>query len=159
MIRAFETRDRYKVAALIGRAYDRSYEAWLVQALREAGDIQAEFVWDDGRAVQGHICTARHLHPVGWQILSTVAVDPGNRGQGIGSDLVRAALEAARQAEAKAVTVLGNARYYQRFGFTRTAAEALETPFSRENTLMYPIRIENAGVMAELVYPPAYSRL
>ena len=64
-----------------------------------------------------------------------------------------------RLKDAGAVTVLGNARYYQRFGFTRSSAEALETPFSRENTLLYPIRSENAGIMAELVYPAAYSRL
>ena len=95
----------------------------------------------------------------GWCTISTVAVEPSAQGRGIGSDLVRGCLEAARQADAGAVTVLGNVRYYQRFGFTRTAAEFLETPFSKENTLMYPIRIENAGIMAELVYPPAYSRL
>lgn len=159
MIRVYEPRDRFNVASLIGRAYERSYEPWLVQSLREAQDLQSERVWDEDGIILGHASMARHVHPEGWCTISTVAVDQSARGRGIGSDLVRAMLEDARLADAGAVTVLGNAQYYQRFGFTRTAAEALETPFSRENTLMYPIRIENAGLMAELVFPPAYSRL
>lgn len=159
MIRTYQPADRYQVATLIGNCYERSYEACLLEALRENGDVAAEFVWDSGDGPDGHICMARHLHPDSWYILATVAVRPEKRGAGIGSDLVRAAVEAARQQDASAVTVLGHARYYQRFGFTRTAAERLETPFSLENTLMYPIRIETAGIEAELVYPPAYSRL
>ncbi len=159
MIRVYEPSDSCKVTSLIGRAYERCYEPWLVQSLRESTDLQADLVWEEDGAILGHACMARHLHPKGWHTISSVAVDLSARGRGIGSDLVRACLEIARQADAGAVTVLGNARYYQRFGFTRSAAEALETPFSKENTLMYPIRIENAGIMAELVYPPAYSRL
>ncbi|MBA85674.1 GNAT family N-acetyltransferase [Thalassobius sp. S69A] len=159
MIRALLPSDYFQVAALMGRSYKRSYEAWLVQALREAGDIAAELVWEDGGKVHGHVSLTRHRHPPAWFILSSIAVSPERRGQGIGSDLVRAILDEARKVDAGAVTVLGNARYYQRFGFTRSSAEALETPFSRENTLLYPIRSENAGIMAELVYPAAYSRL
>lgn len=159
MIRDYEPRDSFKVMSLIRRAYERSYEPWLVQSLREADDLQADLVWEENGEILGHACLANHLHPKGWQTISSVAVDQAARGRGIGSDLVRACLESARQIQAGAVTVLGNARYYQRFGFTRTAAEALETPFSKKDTLMYPIRIENAGIMVELVYPPAYSRL
>jgi putative acetyltransferase len=159
MIGVIEPSDNVAVASLIGRAYGRSYEPWLVQSLRDAENLLAEFVWREDANILGHASMARHLHPKGWCMISTVAVDENARGQGIGSNLVRACLEAARQSDAGAVTVLGNARYYQRFGFTRTAAEQLETPFSKENTLMYSIRIENAGIMAELVYPPAYSRL
>ncbi|WP_319825603.1 N-acetyltransferase [Thalassovita sp.] len=159
MIRVFDPYDSALVAQLTDRAYGRSYEAWLVQALRDAGDLVAEYVWDAGSGILGHVCMARHIHPQDWLVLSTLSVEPAARGQGIGHTLVRTVLDVARAEGAGAVTVLGDARYYQRFGFTRTAAEALETPFSRDNTLMYPIRIENAGLMAELVYPPAYSRL
>lgn len=159
MIRPYLPFDRIHVATLLGLAYGRTFEPWLVQTLRDAGDIQSEFVFEEGGQAIGHISLVRHLHPKGWVMISTVAVTPEAQGRGIGSDLVRAALEVARQADAPAVTVLGNARYYQRFGFTRTAAEALETPFAQETTLMYPIRIETAGIMAELVYPGAYSRL
>lgn len=159
MIRAFDPTDHPMVSALITGAYGRDYESGLITSLRNAGDLAAEFVWSEQGQILGHVSLGRHLHPEGWYMISTVAVQPVARGCGIGSDLVRAALDAARQADAGAVTVLGHARYYQRFGFTRTAAEALETPFSRDNTLMYPIRIENAGLMAELVYPTAYSCL
>lgn len=158
MIRGFEPTDADQAASLLARAYERDDELNLVQSLRERRELQTELVWDQDGVILGHATMARHLHPIGWQTISTVAVDASVRGQGIGSDLVRACLEAARQADAGAVTVLGNVRYYQRFGFTRSAAEALETPFSRDETLMYPIRIENAGIMAELVYPAPYSR-
>jgi putative acetyltransferase len=159
MIRVYEPRDNHKVTALIEEAYERSDEADLVHSLRKANDLQCDLVWDEDGEILGHACMARHLHPEGWQTITSVAVDSAARSCGIGSELVRACLEAARQTDASAVTVLGNARYYLRFGFTRTAAEALETPYSKKDTLMYPIRIENAGIMAELVYPPAYSRL
>ena len=157
MIRVFDVSDRFNVATLLGRAYGRSYEPTLVQALREAGDVQAEFVWDENGQVLGHTCLGRHQHPQDWCIVNTVAVAPEYRGRGIGSDLVCAALEAARQADAGAVTVLGHAKYYQRFGFTRTAAEGLEASLAGDNTLMYPIRIENAGIETRLEYPAAYS--
>lgn len=159
MIRALLPSDYFQVAALMGRSYKRSYEAWLVQALREAGDIAAELVWEDGGEVLGHVSLTRHRHPPTWFILSSIAVSPERHGQGIGSDLVRAILDQARSVNAGAVTVLGNAGYYQRFGFARSSGEALETPFSTENTLLYPIRPETAGGMTELIYPPAYSRL
>jgi putative acetyltransferase len=159
MIRVYEPKDSPQVTALLSRAYGRPNEASLVQDLRARGDLQAELVWTENGQILGHAAMARHLHPKGWHTISTVAVDAPARGRGIGSDLVRACLEDARQADAGAVTVLGNARYYQRFGFTRTAAEALETPFAKDETLMYPIRIENAGIMAELVFAPAYECL
>jgi len=159
MIRGFELSDRFDVAELIGRAYGRSYEPMLVQALREAGEVLAEFVWCENDQVLGHVCLGRHQHPKDWCMLNSVAVRPAFQGRGIGSDLVRAALEAARQADAGAVTVLGHAKYYQRFGFTRTAAEGLVTSFAQENTLMYPIRVENAGIETRLEYSAAYSRM
>lgn len=159
MIREPEPCDAPVVASLLERAYGQPEEAKLVETLRQANDLLTELVWEQDGAILGHVSVARHLHPEDWCIISTTAVDDTVRGRGIGTDLVRAALETARKQNAGAVTVLGNARYYQRFGFTKSAASALETPFPKDITLMYPIRIENAEIMAELVYPSAYARL
>ncbi|SEP81639.1 GNAT family N-acetyltransferase [Thalassovita taeanensis] len=159
MIRVLYDPDRIAVARLTGRAYGRSYEPWLVQALREANDIAVELVLEHDGAVVGHICFAVHPMPQGWWSLCTVAVDPEMQGHGFGSDLVRSGLEAARQADVLAITVLGHAQYYRRFGFTRAAASNLTTPFSDENTLVYPIRPDNAGLSGALLYPEAFSRL
>ncbi|WP_323780308.1 N-acetyltransferase [Thalassovita sp.] len=159
MIRYFEWNDRDQVSTLIGRAYGRSYEPWLVQALRENGDVAAEFVMEEDGAVIGCICFAAHPEPVGWWSLCTIAVAVALQDNGRGSALVRHGLDVARRQGVPAITVLGPLGYYRRFGFTRAAARNLSTPFSEENTLLYPIRPEMAERAGDLRYPQAFSRL
>ncbi|QIZ81515.1 GNAT family N-acetyltransferase [Thalassovita gelatinovora] len=159
MIRNFECSDRDQVATLIGRAYGRSYEPWLIRALRENGDVAAEFVLEQDGAVVGCICFAAHPAPVGWWSLCAVAVPAALQGNGRGSALVRYGLEFARSRGVPAITVLGPSGFYCRFGFTRAAARNLTTPFSDENTLLYPIQPDTAETIGELRYPPAFSRL
>ncbi|MFY0680865.1 MAG: N-acetyltransferase [Thalassovita sp.] len=159
MVRNFVEADDTSVAALVERAYGRSYEAWLIRALRKNNDIAIEYVLEKEDHIIGHISFAAHKSPYGWWSLCTVAVAEEERNQGFGSQLVRQGLEFARQSEACAITVLGSAAFYQRFGFTRNAARNLDTPFSLENTLLNPIKPHVAGRKAVLEYPRAFSRL
>lgn len=159
MVRNFIERDSPLIEALVETSYGRPYEAWLIQNLRSNQDLIAEFVYAQADQILGHICFARHRAPQDWWSLCTVAVAPDARKQGYGSVLVRHGLEQARHLGVDAISVLGNAGFYQRFGFTRCAARNLDTPFSLENTLLYPIRPELAGHKAELKYPNAFSRL
>jgi putative acetyltransferase len=52
-------------------------------------------------------------------------VSPAWQGRGIGSALVRAGLDASRGAGQCVVVVLGDPRYYGRFGFEPAAARGL----------------------------------
>lgn len=60
--------------------------------------------------------------------LAPLAVVPARRGAGIGSALVRAGLEACRAAQAPFAVVLGDPRYYVRFGFVAAARFGLRYP-------------------------------
>ncbi|MGR3323547.1 MAG: GNAT family N-acetyltransferase [Pseudooceanicola sp.] len=150
--------DRAAIAALLEGAFPTDAEARLVEGLRDAGDMVVELVAVEDGAICGYVGFSRHHVPKGWICLAPLAVEKRFRRQGIGGDLVRYGLDHVRRQKAAAVTVLGDARYYQRFGFTRKAAENLTSPFPEEHTLVYPIAPGSAGTAAHLVYADAFMR-
>lgn len=54
----------------------------------------------------------------GAALLGPVAVDPGHRGLGLGTKLMKEALAAARAGGTSLVVLVGDVPYYGRFGFT-----------------------------------------
>ncbi|GAA6149815.1 putative acetyltransferase [Pseudooceanicola nitratireducens] len=156
IIRPFRPGDATGVSILLDTAFEGQAELRLVQALREADQIAVELVAELEGHVVGHICFARLVAPEGWLSLSPLVVSPSQQDRGIGSDLVRAGLDAARQAGAKAITVLGAPDYYTRFGFTLKAAENLHTPYDRDYFLVYPIAAGTSGHLGKVIYPSAF---
>jgi predicted N-acetyltransferase YhbS len=73
-------------------------------------------------------------HPVDALLLGPLAVSAAHEGQGIGSKLMRAVISAAKQRGHGAILLVGDAAYYQRFGFeTEKAAHlVMPGPFERE---------------------------
>jgi putative acetyltransferase len=57
--------------------------------------------------------------------LGPMAVMPGRQRQGVGSRLIRAGLDACRQAGFDVVVVIGHPTYYPRFGFVPAARRGL----------------------------------
>lgn len=150
--------DREAIAALLSAAFPTSEEALLVGRLRDAGDMVVELVAVIDGTIQGYVGFARHYAPKGWVSLSPLAVARKYRRRGVGGELVRYGLDFVRRQKAEAITVLGDSRYYRRFGFTHKAAENLTSPFPEEHTLLYPIAPGSAGTRAELVYADAFMR-
>jgi predicted N-acetyltransferase YhbS len=70
-------------------------------------------------------------------LLGPLAVAPDFRQCGIASDLMRHALEQARERGHRAVLLVGDAPYYSRFGFTaeKTGALRLPGPYARDRLL------------------------
>lgn len=70
-------------------------------------------------------------------LLGPLAVHPWFRAHGLGGRLMQAALGAAEAAGHEAVILVGDAPYYQRFGFSAARTGALEMPgvFARERLL------------------------
>ncbi len=95
-------------------------EHQIVERLRDAGDLTLSLVAEfDGLPV-GHIA----LSPAvvgedldGWFLLGPVGVVPSRQGRGIGSALVRAALDCMREQGAAGVVLVGESGFYRRFGF------------------------------------------
>jgi predicted N-acetyltransferase YhbS len=75
-------------------------------------------------------------------MLGPLAVDPSCRKLGIGAALMKHALAAAAARGHGAVILLGDAAYYERFGFTtaKTAKLSLPGPFERERLLGRELR-------------------
>jgi predicted N-acetyltransferase YhbS len=70
-------------------------------------------------------------------LLGPLAVDEGERCRGIGSALTRRAIAAARRRKHRAMLLVGDADYYQRFGFSaaKTGALWLPGPYERHRLL------------------------
>lgn len=70
-------------------------------------------------------------------LLGPLAVHPSYQKRGIGSALMRIALERARALGHGAVVLVGDAAYYKRFGFSKKPAEELRMPgpFERDRLL------------------------
>lgn len=150
--------DREAISDLLVGAFPTPAESVLVRDLRNSGDMMVELVAVEKPGIVGYIGFARHYRPQGWFCLSPLAVDKAHRRKGIGSELVRYGLDYARQAKASAITVLGDTKFYRRFGFTHKAAENLTSHFPEEHTMLYPIAAGTAGTKAHLVYPDAFLR-
>jgi predicted N-acetyltransferase YhbS len=75
-------------------------------------------------------------------LLGPLAVDPTVRSRGIGAALMRHAIEQARQLGHTAIILLGDAPYYERFGFSAAKAAELNLPgpFERARLLGLELR-------------------
>ena len=109
-------------------------EADLVGALRaDEGRLpELSLVALDGDAVIGHVvCSRAHVGGAPVLGLGPLSVHPEHQRRGVGSALVHAVLGGADALGEPLVVLLGDPRYYSRFGF-RPAAELGITPPVRE---------------------------
>jgi len=111
-------------------AFSRLDEAAIVGRVRdEPGSFALVAIEDD--EVVGHVQMSRAW--IGSQpllALGPIAVLPDRQGRGIGSALVREALQEARRRDEVGVMLLGSPDYYPRFGFRPGATWGLRNPFT-----------------------------
>lgn len=107
-------------AAFRDHAHSRQTEAAIVAALRAGGALAVSLVAVEGEALLGHAA----FSPVtidaadcGWFGLGPVSVAPDRQRGGVGSALIRDGLARLQAAGASGCVVLGDPRYYGRFGF------------------------------------------
>jgi putative acetyltransferase len=123
-IRPFGSGDAEAVGQVhLNAFHGREDEAHLVEELHAADAAPVSLMAVDGSSggMLGHVlfspvtidCSGSSIRVVG---LAPVGVLPQHQGQGVGSRLIRAGLEACREAAYDAVVVLGEPGYYSRFG-------------------------------------------
>lgn len=122
------------VHALHCCAFGTPAEATLVDLLRaQAQPLVSLVAVDDTDGVAGHILLspmrAEHLAAL-LMGLAPLAVVPSRHGEGIGSALVCAGLQACRRLGAGAVAVLGDPAYYGRFGFVAASRYGLHSRYT-----------------------------
>jgi putative acetyltransferase len=122
--------------------------AALVESLRPR-HARSELVATDGDEVVGHVLlsrswldTRRALVEV--LVLSPLSVDPGHQRRGVGTDLLAAALAAARAQGAPAVFLEGDPAYYADRGFEPGAAHDLLRPSVRIPELAFQVALLEA---------------
>jgi putative acetyltransferase len=107
-------------AAFKNTQHSDGSEHHVVRALRADGQLAVSMVAARDREVIGHVAISPVVLSDGtasWYGLGPLSVLPEYQGQGIGSALVRAALDALRRQGAAGCVVLGEPGYYGRFGF------------------------------------------
>jgi len=104
------------------RSAPRSHgtEQQIIDALRQRGKLAISLVAEADGTIIGHVA----MSPVvlssgasGWFGLGPVSVLPQHQHRGVGSQLIREALRILRERGASGCVVLGDPRYYRRFGF------------------------------------------
>jgi putative acetyltransferase len=125
LIRRETPSDRRAIFALHNAAFATeggapTYEAILVDELRAAGDIVEglSLVADLDGLVVGHVLGSRaHIEELPTLGLGPLAVLPHHQQRGAGSALMHTVLGAADALGFPEAVLLGDPRYYQRFGF------------------------------------------
>ncbi|MBU4089002.1 MAG: N-acetyltransferase [Alphaproteobacteria bacterium] len=99
--------------------------------IREKGphDRHLSFICaDDGETIASVRMTPVLAGSVKGHLLGPLAVRPSHKNRGIGRELVRIAIEAARRAGSEAVILIGDPPYYMPLGFEKVAWKALDFP-------------------------------
>jgi putative acetyltransferase len=96
-------------------------EHLIVDRLREESALTLSLVAEEGDQVVGYIA----ISPVtiggkdnAWFGLGPVAVLPSSQNQGVGSLLIRTAIKEMEKRNASGIVVMGDPKYYTRFGFS-----------------------------------------
>lgn len=146
--------ERGLIRELLLRAFPAQDEADLVETLRREDRMALELITPRDGEVVAYVALCRMVAPDGWLCLAPLAVDPAMQGQGLGSHLVRRALD---WAAGRIVVVLGDPDYYGRFGFSGARAARLTSMYPITHTM---IAGGGAGVPeGALIYPAAFDAL
>ena len=130
IVRPERAEDRPASIEVERAAFGQPLEADIVVAVRdEPGSVA--LVATEGDEIVGHVqlSTAWVGHDE-VPALGPIGVAPAWQGHGIGTALVSAALEAARETGACAVILLGSPAYYGARGFEPAARFGLRNPFA-----------------------------
>ena len=140
-IRREAPEDAAAIRHVLEQAFPGPDEANLVEILREADKAPISLVATYDGQVVGHIMFSPvtispappSLNSIG---LAPVAVLPEFQNRGIGSNLIREGLEECRKAGYDIVVVLGEPRFYARFGFSRAGDFELGNEYGADEHFM-----------------------
>ena len=130
------------IRELTRQAFDRDFEADLVDALRAdplawlTPELSIVTTTPDGEIVGHALFTRVHIDETPALSLGPVSVVPIYQNQGVGSAAIRAGLEVATERGEQAVILLGHLEYYPRFGFGPAAKAGISTTFETGPHLM-----------------------
>lgn len=107
-------------AAFKDMPFSDQTEAKVVDALRAAGALTLSLVATEGGEILGHVAFSPvriNADAGDWYGLGPVSVWPDRQRRGIGQHLIREGLQRLQAMGAGGCVLLGDPRYYRRFGF------------------------------------------
>ena len=134
LIRDEQPADAIAIHDLLTAAFGRETEGRLVERLRGSGKEAVSLVAEDHGRVLGYvlfsgIAVERGERQLPVMALAPLAVLPAFQRLGLGSALVSEGLSRVRGADKTAVLVVGDPRYYGRFGFVPASRFGIRCPF------------------------------
>ena len=144
---------------VVSEAFGQPDEADLVDRLRTAGDGVISLVAEAEGAVVGHVLLSRMSAPFPALGLAPLSVAPPRQRGGIGSRLVRAALDRARQEGWKGVFVLGEPDYYRRFDFDPSLASGFACDYAGPHLMALALDGGLPVGEGRIAYAPAFAAL
>jgi putative acetyltransferase len=148
-----ETPNDYEaVREILKSSFETDAESRLVDALRTNGKAIFSLVAEQAQTVVGHIMfspvsTTPPSEPKGLG-LAPVAVAPTHRRQGIASMLIREGLRMCNEYHYDYVILLGDPKFYQRFGFQKASNFGLQNEYGVDDPFMV-IELKQ-GVLAKV---------
>lgn len=132
--------DAAAVRQVLVSAFPSSAEADLVERLRTGGKIEVSLVAELGGGIIGQIAFSRVCFSPPLDMLAfglgPLAVIPGHERHAVGRRLVQNGLAACHARDACMVVVLGDPKYYRRFGFESASRHGLRNEFGVEESFM-----------------------
>ncbi len=151
--------DRKAVYQIVSAAFGQLAEAELVEALRVSGDSVASMVADEDGRIVGHILLSRIDAPFPALALAPLSVIPARQRSGVGSTLIKSAVNRARKQGWAAIFVLGDPSYYTRFGFEAESAVGFGSPYSGPHFMVLKLSSSFMATTGELRYPLPFAAL
>ncbi|HUG48079.1 MAG TPA: N-acetyltransferase [Candidatus Limnocylindria bacterium] len=160
--------DRAAIFEVESVAFGRADEAQLVERIlaSKSAVLGLEFVAEDDGPILGHILFS-HVElltqhgPRRVLALAPMAVLPERQGQGVGTALVRAGLDAAERLGEPLIVVLGHAEYYPRFGFVPAHQLGVSPPpeYPASHFFALPLSAYEPALRGRIAYPPSFAEL
>lgn len=108
------------IAAFLNAEHTSHTEQLIVNGLRQSGSLTLSLVAEKNGEIVGHVAVSPVVISDGtsmWFGLGPLSIAPGHQRQGTGSRLMHEALYRLRELGGAGCVVLGDPRYYERFGF------------------------------------------
>jgi putative acetyltransferase len=158
-VRDESPRDWKAVYQVVSSAFGQLAEAELVEELREGGDSVVSLVAEEDGQIVGHVLLSRMDAPFRSLALAPVSVIPTRQRRGIGSALIKRAVDSARSKGWDAIFVIGDPNYYERFGFDREAAAGFTSPYAGRHFMVLWLSPSLPATTGELRHAPAFAAL
>ena len=160
IVRAETAADQRQVRDVHLLSFPTSAEANLVDAVRAEGDAEISFVAETDGDIIGHVVCSPMKAPFRALGLGPIAVVPAFRKQSVADRLIRAAIAEARLKAWDVLFVLGDPKYYRRFGFSVPDAAGFESQYAGPFLMVLSLQGETLPRRTGVIeYAPAFGRL